>query len=125
VLALYSKQLRRHGAFFHKYFFYNEVLMPILLKTTIRGKSPLKAAVAKLIFDRLYIDTATGQATAYFTKYIAEVKQDGDIIFNVGPNLVGPLLYAKGDGTKTRSADIANAVYELAIQQGWFEGVII
>lgn len=99
--------------------------MPILLKTGRNGRSPIKASVEKVVFDKLYIDTTTGQATAYFTKYVADVPQATQIVFNVGPSVVGPLLYSNGDGTKTRSADIADAVYQVALEQGWFVGTII
>lgn len=86
----------------------------------------VKSCTYKVVFDRLFIDTANGTATAYFTQYLDDVKFGADIVHTVGPDVVGPLLYATPtDPTQTRSVDIALAVYNLAIQQGWFTGTIV
>lgn len=84
-----------------------------------------KQVTYKVIFDRLYIDAINGRATAYFSEYIDDVKLPGEKIFECGPELVVPLLRSPGDPAHTRGDDIALAVYNLAIQQGWFSGTVV
>lgn len=85
----------------------------------------MKQCTSKVVFNRLDIDAVKGTATAYFTRYIDDVKLEGEIAHFCGPELVVPLLQTPGNPTLSRSFDIAIAVYNLAIQQGWFVGDII
>lgn len=84
-----------------------------------------KQCTLKTVFDRLTIDTANGTATAYFSQYLDDVKLPNDVVHTVGPDIVVPMLMSPGKPGLSRSFDIALAVYELAVQQGWFQGEIV
>lgn len=86
----------------------------------------VKTVEQKIVFDRLYIDTSNGTATVYFSKYIDGIKTGSDIVHQCGPELVVPLLMAPPVHPElSRSFDIALSVYNLAVQQGWFDGDIV
>lgn len=54
-----------------------------------------------------------------------DVKLPNDVVHTVGPDIVVPMLMSPGKPGLSRSFDIALAVYELAVQQGWFQGEIV
>ena len=72
---------------------------------------------------RLYIDMEAGAAQAYF-KHVVDGARQADLLFEATAQEYGALLAAPGDSTRPRGYDIADAVYNLALQRGFITGEI-
>jgi hypothetical protein len=82
-----------------------------------------KQASVSFVLTKMYIDALAGTAKLTFQRYV-EAELIGEAVIDAGPDLVLPVLLAQGDATKSRKDDIADAIYAVAIAQGWFDGVI-
>lgn len=75
--------------------------------------SIIKQSTQEVVLDNIYVDVNANAVTAYFSRFVDGEKVESDIIFTVDPTIINGTI-----------PSITTAIYNYAIQQGWFSGTV-